>query len=117
MHASPHRVVPAPQVHTPPKQRAPDSHIVPHPPQLFGSVLVSEQIGPHIVPAHVHVPIVHNSPTPHTPPHRPQFIRSVFVSTHTPAHRVPPPPHEHTPAEHVPPEQAFPQAPQFVGLV
>jgi len=74
---------------------------VPHPPQLFLSVLVSVQVPPHrvVVPVQLHEPAVHSVPPVHVVPHSPQFFGSLLSSTHDPLQFVLPVPHDVVQAE------------------
>jgi len=68
-----------------PLQTLPPVHVVPQPPQLEESVVVSVQLPPQSVwpPGQVQVP-VQPLPPEHAIPHAPQLSGLVAVSTHTP---------------------------------
>jgi hypothetical protein len=98
------------------------AHVVPQPPQLFGSLFVfvqsplqSVSVGSH-EPAHV-PPLQNGEVPPHTFVHEPQCVLSVSVSTQTPPHAVSPGPQQ-MPLVHVSPEpHVVPQLPQFSSSV
>ncbi len=50
MHVVPHFAVPVGHAQAPFEQVWPWLHVVPHAPQLFGSVLVATHVLPHFVP-------------------------------------------------------------------
>lgn len=80
------------QVHTELLQVEPDWQIVPHPPQFFGSELVSVQVpGTHSriggAPQE-HVPVVQTFPPVHEIAHAPQLSVLVCVSTQLPTQLV-----------------------------
>src|SRR6185312_4722125 len=67
-------------------------HLVPQPPQLFGSVRTLTQdplqfVSP-VWQLTVHLPLEHTSPEGQTLPHEPQFEGSTRVAVHVVPHRV-----------------------------
>jgi hypothetical protein len=127
----------SPPVHVPAAHVSPVGHVVPHPPQFFGSdepstshpsdasLLQSRKLPVHAYP---HEPVEHVGTefgcVAHTVPQPPQLLGSIAGFTHGPegagqqmsgtghAHPVQVPP-LHTP----PGPQFFPHAPQFLGSV
>jgi len=92
----------------------------PQPPQLFTSVVVSEQVSPQCVsvPEQMQSPAVHVLEGGQTVPHVPQLLVSVCTSTHDALHAVLPPGQKHTPAVHADPiGQTLPHVPQSSVLV
>jgi hypothetical protein len=97
----------------------------PHPPQFFGSLVVSTQTVPQLVLAPqsiVHAPERHVLPAPQLTPQPPQLFGSAVVSTQRPMQAVKPWLHAmpHWPALHVAAAlgaagQWCPHAPQFWG--
>jgi hypothetical protein len=93
----------------------------PHPPQFFGSKLVSVHVPLQSVSGatHTQLPSVHSRAEPHVVPHAPQLPLSVFSLTQVPlqserAVSV----QVQTPVWHVVvPGQTIPQPPQFALLV
>lgn len=108
-------------VHDPLSQTSPVPHLVPHVPQLFGSVAVSvhSPLQSACPAAHWQVPLVQLCPLTHVVPHAPQLVLSDFRSTHAPPHAESPVAHEaaHAPLLHtgVAPEHFVPQPPQLFG--
>lgn len=94
-------------------------HVVPHAPQLVGSVRVSTQLPPQSVRPgpHEHVPETHAAVAGHLIPHAPQLRLSELTSTQRPPHDVVGGMHAHCPAlQAADGGQIVPQPPQCKTL-
>jgi hypothetical protein len=106
------------QAHVPPVQAVPPVHVMPHEPQLFGSVVTSTQLAPQSVwpagHAATQAPIEHTWSAPQTLLQAPQLLTSVLVSTHTPLQLVCGLAQPQVPPRHVVPlAHTIPHDPQF----
>jgi hypothetical protein len=123
-------------VHVLSMHMSPPPQTTPHPPQLFGSLLVSMQpLGQQVSPVGQAGPPLHMvgivqtlmtqvSPAGQTTPHPPQFFGSVAVLVHIASQQTSPvaqTPHvggwQMPPAQLSPVGQAFPHLPQLFGSV
>src|SRR3972149_4952421 len=131
-HEAPHWVsVPQPAEQAPTLQTCPVGQIVPHPPQLAGSVFVftqpsapqlvkpPSQVAPHLPASHVGRPF---GTAGHCSAQSPQLSGSVLTARHETSHSLVPVPHtsSQAPSLHsaVPPTgelHSALQAPQFLG--
>ena len=101
-------------------QVAPGAHWVPHPPQLFTSLLV----GMHMPlqddepGAQPHAPLLQDRPGGQTLPQVPQLASSVLSFLHpAPSQYFSAPGHAHFPCAHPVPMHTLPQAPQLPASV
>jgi len=88
----PHAMVFAGQAQTPAMHTLPPVHAMPHPPQLFTSVIVLTQAPVQLVvpPGHMVVHVIeHTCVAVHIVPQAPQFWGSVAVSTQIPPQSTP----------------------------
>jgi len=94
--------------------------IMPHDPQLLGSVCRLRHVPlQSVVPvAQTQLPPVHVRPVPHAFPHDPQLSESVDVFAHAVPHNLEPEGHAHTPApQNCPAAHAFAQVPQCATVL
>jgi hypothetical protein len=76
--------------HLPDVQVSDVEQVLPHAPQLFGSLVVSTQLPVHRVPVpHTQVLLWHVAPDGQALPHMPQLLLSLVVSTQLVPHIVP----------------------------
>jgi hypothetical protein len=100
---------------------APPLQLLPHDPQLFGSVLRLTQVPPQLVcpDGQTQVPFTQDVPPVQTwPGHPPQWLLSVFGLMQVPLQLVCPVGQAQAPSwQVIPPLQAFPQLPQLPLVV
>ena len=81
-----------------PAQIEPGPHLVPHEPQLLGSVFATQTLEQIMSPVgQVHVPLWQILPPVQACPQPPQLFASVLVFTQTPLQNIPPDGHPQMP--------------------